>query len=185
VCCGSKRLTEIACPGTCIYLERTHQHPAAVVKRQQESDLTVLMTALGRVSELQLQLFFVIQTTILRFKPDGFTQLTDLDVTEATGALAATLETAGRGVLYEHRAQSVAAEGLRRELKAFLDQLGKSGGSRFERDAAQVLRGIERAARHDTLGADAGATAFLSLAARVLQEPGRSSAPGPSLIVPG
>ena len=183
VCCGTKRLTEIKCPATCPYLEHAHRHPAAVVKRQQESDLTVLMAALGRVSELQLQLFFVIQTAILRFKPEGFMRLTDADVAEAAAAAAASLETAGRGVLYEHQATSVVAEGLRRELKVLMEQVGRSGGSRFEREAAQVLRGIERGALHTTLAADAGPHDYLSLVARVLQEP--KSAPvgeGPLII---
>ena len=184
ICCGTKRIVEISCPATCVYLEHAHRHPAAAVKRQQEADLLVLMTALGRVSEPQLQLFFFLQTTILRFKPDAFSEISDADVADAAGALAASLETAGRGVLYEHQTTSVAAGALRRELKTVLEQVGRGGGSRFERDAAEVLRGIERGARHDTLGAGAGPRDYLSLVARVLQErpqPREAS----SIIVPG
>lgn len=185
VCCGTKRVVEIACPATCVYLEHAHRHPAAAVKRQQESDLTALMTALGRVSEPQLQLFFLLQTTILRFKPEGFNRLTDADVADAASALASTLETAERGVLYEHQAGSVVADALRRELKALLDQIARAGGgSRVEREAAQVLRGIERGARHETLGPGAGAVDYLSLVARVLQER-PTTADVPSLIIPG
>lgn len=144
----------------------------------------VLMTALGRVSEPQLQLFFLLQTTILRFKPEGFSPVTDADVAEAAATLAASLETAGRGVLYEHQSNRVVAESLRRELKTLLEQIGRGGGSRFEREAAEVLRGIERGARHETLGAGAGPLDYLSLVARVLQErPPQSQAP--SLIIPG
>jgi hypothetical protein len=171
VCCGTKRLIEIKCPATCPYLEHAHRHPAAVVKRQQESDLTVLMAALGRVSEPQLELFFVLQTAILRFQPGGFVRLLDADVAEAAAAMAASLETAGRGVLYEHQATSVVAEGLRRELRVLMEQVGRSGGSRFEREAAQVFRGIERGALHATLAEDAGPDDYLTLVARVLQEP--------------
>lgn len=184
VCCGTKRIVEISCPATCVYLEHAHRHPAAAVRRQQEADLVVLMTALGRVSEPQLQLFFLLQTTILRFKPEGFSPVTDADVAEAAATLAASLETAGRGVLYEHQSNRVVAESLRRELKTLLEQIGRGGGSRFEREAAEVLRGIERGARHETLGAGAGPLDYLSLVARVLQErPPQSQAP--SLIIPG
>lgn len=184
VCCGTKRIVEISCPATCVYLEHAHRHPAAAVWRQQEADLVVLMTALGRVSEPQLQLFFLLQTTILRFKPEGFSPVTDADVAEAAATLAASLETAGRGVLYEHQSNRVVAESLRRELKTLLEQIGRGGGSRFEREAAEVLRGIERGARHETLGAGAGPLDYLSLVARVLQErPPQSQAP--SLIIPG
>lgn len=170
MCCGTKRIVEIACPATCVYLEHAHRHPAAAVKRQQESDFAVLIGALGRVSEQQLQLFFLLQATILRFKPEGFYRVTDLDVAEATGALAATLETAQRGVLYEHQAGSVVADALRRELKTLLEKVGRGSGSRFDREAAQVLRGIERGARHETLGPGVGAADYLSVVARVLQE---------------
>src|SRR5919108_5444483 len=163
VCCGTKRIVEIACPATCVYLEHAHRHPAAVVKRQQEADLIVLMTALGRVSEPQLHLFFLLQSTILRFKPDAFSEVSDADVADATAALAASLETAGRGVLYEHQTNTAAAGALRRELKTVLEDVGRGGGSRFERDAAEVLRGIERGARHETLGAGAGPRDYLSL----------------------
>ncbi len=148
------------------------------------SDLTVLMAALGRVSEPQLQLFFLIQTAILRHKPEGLGRVADADVAEAAAALAATLETAGRGVLYEHQTTSVIAAGLRQEIKTLLDQVGRGGGSRFEREAAEVLRGIERGARHETLTPAAGPGDYLALVRRVLEE--APPAPGPSsLIVPG
>lgn len=174
VCCGTKRLVEIACPPTCIYLETAHRHPAAVVKRQQEHDLTVLMSALGRISEPQLELFFLIQTFIARFpldaKPDGHGRLVDADVADAVGALAASFETASRGVLYEHPAATVGGESLRRELKTFLAQIARGGGSRFEREAAEVLRGIERGAKHEAAGVGPGARDYLTLVARILHE---------------
>lgn len=172
VCCGTKRLTEIACTPDCVYLESAQRHPAAVVKKQQEHDLTILLGALGRLSETQLQLFFLIQTFIARFAPEGLSRLVDADVAEAAGALAASFETSARGVLYEHQAPSIGGEALRRELKTFLAQLGRGGGSRFEREAAEVLRGIERGARHEpaSSGTSASATEYLTLVARVLHE---------------
>ena len=57
VCCATKRVTEIACPTNCVYLETAQRHPAAATKRQHERDLTVLITTLGQVSEGQLSSF--------------------------------------------------------------------------------------------------------------------------------
>ncbi len=184
MCCGTKRLVEIACVPTCIYLESAQRHPAAVVKKQQEHDVAVLMTALGRVSERQLQLFFLMQTFIARWKPEGIGRTADADVAEAAGALAASFETASRGVLYEHQASSTVAEALRRELKAFLEQVGRGGGSRFEEEAAQVLRGIERGAKHETPGLGTGTHDYLTLVARVLHERPHDSTPAPTIILP-
>ena len=185
VCCGTKRLTEIACPPTCIYLESAQRHPAAVVKRQQEQDVTVLMKALGPVSERQLQLFFVIHTFISRFKPETFAPaLIDLDVAEAAGALAASFETASRGVLYEQPAATPGGESLRRELKTFLAQASRGGGTAFEREAAEVLRGIERGARHTLDGIREGERDYLTLVARVLHEPPSEAQKPSSIILP-
>ena len=173
VCCGTKRIVEIACPPSCIYLTTAQRHPAAAVKRQQEHDLAVLLGALGRLSEAQLQIFFVIHTFITRFKPEGLA-LSDADVAEAAGALATSFETASKGVLYEQQSTSPASEALRRELKLFLAKLASesgAGGSRFEREVAVVLRGIERGAKHDAPGIGTGAVDYLTLVARILHEP--------------
>jgi hypothetical protein len=172
VCCGTKRIVEISCPPTCIYLTTAQRHPAAAVRRQQEQDLAVLLGALGRLGEPQLQLFFIIHTFISRFKPDGLA-LVDADVAEAAGALAASFETAARGVLYEQQATAPAAEALRRELKMFVAKLAAEsgvGGTRFEREVAVVLRGIERGAKHDAPGIGTGTVDYLTLVARILHE---------------
>ncbi|HUE86276.1 MAG TPA: hypothetical protein VMO26_09380 [Vicinamibacterales bacterium] len=185
VCCGTKRLIEIACPPTCVYLTTAQRHPAAMVKRQQEQDLAVLLGALGRLSEPQLQLFFVIHAFISRFKPDGL-RLTDADVADAVGALATSFETAGRGVLYEAAASSPAGEALRRELKAYLAKLaGEGSGSRFEREVSAVLRGIERGASHAAAGIGDGPANYLALVSRILQErPPDAGQAGSRIILP-
>src|SRR5687767_11106063 len=92
VCCATKRLTEIACPSNCVYLMSAREHPAAVVKRQQERDAAAVVPTIRNLTERQLQLFFLFHDTIARYKPEGF-PLYDDDVVEAAGALAATLET--------------------------------------------------------------------------------------------
>ena len=184
VCCGTKRIVEIACPPTCIYLTTSQRHPAAMVKRQQEQDLGALMQALGPLSEPQLQLFFLVHTFISRFKPDG-TQLTDAAVAEAADALATSFETASRGVLYEQQSTMPAAESLRRELKTLLAKVGGEGGTRFERDAAAVLRGIARAAKHDSPGIGTGDVDYLTLVARILNErPPDAAQAGARIIIP-
>ena len=148
--------------------------------------MAALLSTMGRLTERQLQLFFLLATVLVRHKPDGFSPPADADVAEAAGALAATLETASRGVIYEQQPASPAAAALGRDLKALLDEVGRGGGSRFEREAAEVLRGIERGARHDTPAIGDGASAYLAIIGRVVHDassqPPRPTAP--PLIVP-
>jgi hypothetical protein len=168
-------------------LTTAQRHPAAAVKRQQEQDLAVLLTALGRLSEAQLQIFFVMHTFISRFKPEGV-PLGDADVAEAAGALATSFESASKGVLYDAQAASPVAEGLRRELKEFLTKLATesgAGGTRFEREVAVVLRGIERGAKHEAPGIGSGPVAYLTLVARLLHErPPDAAQAGSRIILP-
>lgn len=183
-CCATKRLVEISCPEDCRYLDSAQKHPSALVKKQIDRDVTVLMTTMGRLSEQQLQLFFLLESIILGFKPDGLVRLTDSDVGLATGALAASLETSSRGLIFEEATSSVVAEALRSQIKPILREVTKSGGAAAEREVAVVLRGIERGARHEGALAEAGPTGYLELVARVLQQrPPSASEPARSLII--
>ena len=169
-CCATKRLVEISCPEDCRYLDSSQRHPAAVVRRQIDQDVTILMGSMGRLSEQQLQLFFLLESIIVGFKPEGFGRILDSDVAQATGALAKSLETASRGVIFEEATSSSVAEGLRKEIRPILDELTKAGGARAEREVALVLRGIERGARHEGPLVEAGPTGYLELITRVLQQ---------------
>ncbi|MGQ0735119.1 MAG: hypothetical protein ACT4QD_15890 [Acidobacteriota bacterium] len=182
ICCGTKRLTEIACPSDCRYLETSQRHPAAAVKRQQEQDVAVLTAALGPLPEDHLPLFFALHSFIARYEPPAGTRLVDADLAEAATAIASSFETAGRGVLYEHTATSPTGEALRRQLTAFLGQIGRGGGSRFERAAAAVLRGMARGAAHEVAGLADGPVAYLTLVARITRE-APPEARGPSVLL--
>jgi hypothetical protein len=186
VCCATKRLVEIACPDDCRYLESAQRHPAAVVKRQIDADVTILMGTIGRLSEQQLQVFFLLQSMVFSYTPEGLARITDEDVALAAGALAKSLETATKGVIFEETTGSVVAEGLRRALRPVIDEVTKGGGSRAEREVAVVLRGMERGARHEGKLIPAGDTSFLDLVARVFQRrPQKAAEPaGPLIVLP-
>ena len=128
------------------------------------------MATVGRLSDQQLQLFFLLQSMVLAYKPDGLARLVDTDVAIATGALAASLETASKGVIFEEATSSVVAEGLRRAVKPVLAEMTKTGGARAEREIALVLRAIERGARHEGGHIPDGETSYLELVGRVFQQ---------------
>jgi hypothetical protein len=192
ICCGTKRLVEIACPADCQYLASAREHPPARIVRQQEDDLASIVRFMQDLDERQSRLFFVILMFLARQStgPSGYPQssaeryitpdlqpLRDEDVADAAAALAATYETASRGVLYEHRAQSRPAERLLGELQLLLAESAKGGGTSFQREAAVVLRRVEAAARRLMTDAPGDHRAFLDLVARVTRAQTDVSAP--------
>ena len=144
VCCGTKRRVEIKCPSDCGYLALAREHPAAVVKRRQERDVAQLLPTIRHLTERQYQLFFLVHTLIARHTPQGLTRLVDADVADAAASVAATLETAARGVIYEHSPQGPTAQALATELKTMLTRMREQGATVFDREAAIVLRAIEQ-----------------------------------------
>jgi hypothetical protein len=168
VCCGTKRLIEIQCPADCGYLASAREHPAAVVRRQQEHDVAVLLPTIEHLTERQYQLFFLFQTLIARHVPEGFARLVDEDVADAAGALASTFETAARGVIYEHPPQSIVAQRLIGEIKTMLAQMKETGATMYDHEVAVTLRAIAQGAR-EIPKALPGDASYLQLIARLLQ----------------
>lgn len=188
ICCGTKRLVEIECPDTCSHLVAAREHPAAVVKRQQERDVAVLLPTISHLTERQHQLFFLIHSVIARFTPDALSRLVDEDVADAAGAVAATLETASRGVLYEHKPTSLPAQRLAREITSMIEEIRTRGTRIYEGELAITLRAIERGAR-ETRKLTGEDTAYIALVARLLhvrsQAPAEETTqPSSSLILP-
>jgi hypothetical protein len=193
VCCGTKRLIEINCPADCAHLAAAREHPAAIVRRRQEHDVALLMPTLRHFTERQQQLFFLFHAVIARHAPEGFARLNDDDVAQAAAAVAATLETAARGVIYDHAAESPVAQRLATEFTGMLDEVRQHGSTVYDREAAIALRAIEAGARETRTRAEGGVTAYLTLMGRLLQvnkapeaatDRNEVSAPAGSLLIP-
>lgn len=165
------------------------------MRRQQERDVATLLPTIRHLTERQYQLFFLFQTLVARHIPEGFSRLVDDDVADAAGTFAATLETAARGVIYDHPPNSVLAQRLVGEMKVMLSQVKEQGASVYDREAAIVLRAIELGAREIRKAAgpppaeSRGDTAYLELMGRLLQvnraaEAAAAPAATSSLILP-
>ena len=187
VCCGTKRLVEIHCPSDCAYLATAREHPSAIVVRRHQHDLELAMQVVRDFNERQSQIFLLATTFVVRYKPPELHALVDDDLAEAAGALAATFETATRGVIYEHRAASAAGARLAAALTPVLAEAGQQGGTSFERDAAVVLRRLEEAARRRSGLDQNNPRALLELLGRVIRrtdEAPKEDAEPSRLIVP-
>lgn len=169
VCCGTKRLTEIDCPSDCVHLAAAREHPAAVVRRQQERDTALMMPSVRHLNERQQQLFFLFHTVIARHVSDGLARLVDDDVADAAASIAATIETAARGVIYEHAAASLPAQKLSGEMKAMLGEVRNSGAKIYDGEVGITLRAIESGARETRkMDPGAGDQAYIDLMRRLL-----------------
>jgi hypothetical protein len=194
VCCGTKRLVEIQCPADCPYLATAKEHPAAIAVRRQQRDVTVLLQHARDLNQRQSELFLLLNRFLLQYEPPSLHPLIDDDVADAAAALAGTLETSLRGVIYDHRPAGLPAERLVTALKALIAEAGTHGGSGFDRDAAVVLRRIEAGARQMRAAEPVNRRPYLDLVSRVLSqtlsqqseaEPAAEAAGGHSrLIVP-
>jgi hypothetical protein len=181
VCCGTKRLTEIRCPESCAYLSSSKAHPAAVIQRRQERDLGFLLPFWSDLTEPQYRLLLLFQAVTLKHAAESLLPLRDEDVAEAAAVTAATLETAGKGIIYEHQASALPAQRLAGDLRGAFDELVRqSGGSippRLERDSALVLRRIEQTALKAARSLpDDEPPVFLKLIGRVLKQSERATA---------
>jgi len=201
VCCGTKRLVEIRCPNDCVYLTAARTHPPAVVQKQLDQDRALLLPLVSGLNDRQARLFLMYGGVVIRHQPETFQRLIDDDIAQAAQAHAATLETAGRGIVYDHRPSTLSAERLLIELKALTAEMAREGGTSLERDAAVALRRFEAGAR-ECAKRLSGSTAFQQLLVRMLspqggpaesagssgEKPGAGksdlTAPAPSLILP-
>ena len=130
----------------------------------------MLLPLLQGLSERQARLFLMLAAVTSRHQPDTLQKLVDEDIAQAAGALASTLETAAKGIVYEHQPASLVAARLMTELKSVVDEVVKNAGSALERDAAIALRHIEHAAKM-MVTVRPNTNEFQQLLARVLTPP--------------
>ena len=157
------------------------------MRRQQERDVARLIPTIRELTERQHQLFFLFHSVVARHRPEGLARLVDADVADAAAAMAATLETAARGVIYEHTPQSPVAKSLLEEMKTLLAQARERGTTIYDGEAAIALRAIEQGARALRTPGDSE-TVYLELVSRILQvdaaEAPRGETGTSSLILP-
>lgn len=172
ICCATKRLKEIACTADCRYLAAAQAHPAAVVQRQRERDLPLLVRMLEGFGDPQARLLGILQQQVHGYRATALPPLRDVDLSDAAAALASTLETAARGIVFEHHPPSLPAQRLMQLLQATVEELARHDHALRPAAAAAVLRRLERAVLDaprvlGVLGEGAADTRFLDFLERV------------------
>jgi hypothetical protein len=138
------------------------------------------MHTMRNVTERQQQLMFLLLGVARRYEGDPLQSLVDADVAEAARSLASTLETANRGVIYEHQPATMAAQRLVTDWKAlFKDISSREGGERLvQRDGPVALRAIEQGATELGRVLPGGDRAYLHLVTRMLRPRPGEPTPG-------
>ena len=185
LCCGTKRRVEIDCPPDCAFLDGAQAGAWEGRSADRDRDARRVGPFLEGLSEAQgrLVLLALVGTTAIRARRRD---LDDRLLLGAVQALRKTVETREKGILYEHPASDVRAQGLAQELgELFLarDPEGRTHAP-ADRDLAAALSRLERAVEATSREGES-AHAFLDtatrLAARLGPPPG--ARPRSALIV--
>lgn len=181
VCCGTKRLVEIACPADCGWLSTSRAHPPARLQRQQDDDQRRLHLLLEGLDEGPYLVLTACLQTVAAYRASAVPAPRDPDLEDAATSLTATLETAARGVIYDHRPTSLVAARLVDAMRDALAHLQERGMSGVERDAVVALKRISRVVSVTRDDPDVSASAFFEFLGRVLVPRATDAASGEAL----
>ncbi len=189
VCCGERRLVEIACPDRCAYLGPGIEND---LKRDLETYLRRQEPAAARrwLSALQnlLPLLDALEGAIVESAASA-RDLTDAETLSALDALRSAQSSAAAGLIWQPSAVSPRVEMLARALNEAIQGLQalvrEKGGSAIPAEA--ILEAVtvteERARFH--AGQDGGGFVRFLRRTRPLAAPGRSEGAGPRVILAG
>ncbi len=189
-CCATKRLREIACPDTCVHLRAAKAHPPAVVQRQRERDVSLLLRLFEGLPPAQLDLAAALHLEVAAYRRTAVPPIQDVDLADAAAALASTFETAARGILYEHQTASLPAQRLAQLLRDAIQRL-EARRPIPAGQVAMVCRRIEEGARRGGETVGSGPASYLDFLDRTNPDlPQRGAAEGeegrapPRIILP-
>jgi hypothetical protein len=182
-CCGSKRRVEIACPAGCVWLAGAHDASWDGRETERRRDARRLGPHLQRLSREQTDLFFLalVGLSALRARRRD---LDDALLAAAVGALRKTVETRQRGILYEHPAEDLRAQGLVLELRGLFEARDREDLSVApdDRDLGPVLAALDDALA-EMRRSHEGHTAFLDTARRLVGAPASAPASEGRLVL--
>lgn len=189
-CCGEKRVLEIDCPESCVYLNAGRERDSADYSRRlsglsgetQEKAIRALDAHADVIEHLE----YAIGRERLLSR-----DLADRDVVQAVDILIETYRTEDKGILYERKSDDLRVESLRRELRKTVESFRNPGGEQSKglvdprnrrlplREAVECLEFVRSMA--EAYMGDRGADKrYVDLLARMI----RREEPRGSLIVP-
>ena len=182
-CCGSKRRVDIDCPSDCVWLEGAHAGSWEGRETERRRDARRFAPHLQRLSREQTDLFFLALVGLGAMRGRR-RDLDDTLLAAAVGALRKTVDTRQKGILYEHPAEDLRAQGLVQELRGLFE--GRDEREQpvapDDRDLGPVLAALEDVLTEVRRTGD-GRTAFLDTARRLVGTPTASAPAAESRLV--
>jgi hypothetical protein len=177
---------EIDCPPDCVYLQGAHAAAWEGREAERRRDARRVAPHLGGLTEHQTRLVLLALVGISGIR-HGRRDLDDRLLLQALAALRKTVETHVRGLIYEHQADDVRAQGLLYDLRGIFESKDEEGQAVTpdDRELLPALKSLE-AAVEATVKEGAGAAAFLETAGRLTSQLGAAARerPGPRIVEP-
>jgi len=182
-CCGAKRRVEIDCPADCVWLDGAHAGGWEGRETERRRDARRVGPHVQGLSRAQADLFFLALVGLGSLRARR-RDLDDALLAAAVSALRKTAETRQRGILYEHQADDLRAQGLVVELRGLFEARDAEGRpvAPDDRDLGAVLAALEGTLA-DVAREKAGTTAFLDTARRLVGASPAAPAPARRLLV--
>ena len=137
------------------------------MQRQQERDARFLVPLMKGLTQHQYELFFLIQKLFYQQEQAAQLPVNDKIIADTAHALAATYNTASKGIIYEHRPSSLPAEQLSKVLRPLIEAIDDQRPAASTQDLIVVLQLIERTATQADSSLEGGKKAYLALIGRL------------------
>lgn len=122
ICCARDRMIELACPDTCGYLISAREHA-----KTKEGDIVAKQFAEMGIkfnpNRAHMTLGIAIDEAIINVQRESYKDIDDSEILAAIENAMKNMETAGTGLIYEHKDASRRVQELSQKMREHLDEV--------------------------------------------------------------
>jgi len=122
ICCARDRMIELACPDTCGYLISAREH----AKSREGEIISRQFAEMGikfNPNRTHMTLGIAVDEAIIAVQRESYTDLDDAEILAAIENAIKNMETAGTGLIYEHKDSSKRVQELSQGMRTHLDEV--------------------------------------------------------------
>ena len=122
ICCARDRMIELACPDTCGYLISAREH----AKTKEGDIVTKQFAEMGikfNPNRIHMTLGIAIDEAIIAIQRESYKDIDDSEILAAIENAMKNMETAGAGLIYEHKDASRRVQELSQRMRTHLDEV--------------------------------------------------------------